>query len=133
MFYNSSVFTQTPALRAFRLLHDEPYHRYQQQPSGNIREEEGAFVIEIVIPGIKRDALEISLEQDDQQGDSLSIQVKNPEDREGETQTQAPDFGRKFYLGKALDREHIEARLEDGILSIRIARKEPVKKSIAVA
>ncbi len=131
--------------RPVQLNEGHPRGYYRQLP-GNIREEDNDFVIEMAVPGVKRDELEINVEQD-APGDYLSVRVRPPQaDSEAQSneQSQEPRYlhreaelettglSRRFHLGKGLSHESIEARLEDGILRIRIAKKEPVRKSIMV-
>ena len=75
----------------------------------------------MVVPGIKREQLEISVEQG--QNTFLTVKTKEGEER----------LLQRFHLHKGLNLEEIEAQLEDGILRIRIAKKETVKKLVAIA
>ena len=96
-------------------------NRYSGNFSRHIQEEADAWKIEMVVPGIKREQLEISVEQG--QNTFLTVKTKEGEER----------LLQRFHLHKGLNIEDIEAQLEDGILRIRIAKKETVKKLVAIA
>ena len=107
----------SPSEEIFRVL---GANRYLENFPRQIHEEADAWKIEMAVPGIKREQLEISVEQ----GQNTFLTVKA---NDGEQLLQ------RFHLHKGLNIEEIEAQLEDGILQIRIAKKEMVKKLVAIA
>ena len=120
MFYH--LFSQPEALRVLGASDNRRYFEHFPGQSVVQQEEDNAWTIEMAVPGIKREQLELSVVQD--QNTFLAIKIKaNDSER----------LLQRFHLHKGLNIEEIEAQLEDGILRIRIAKKEAVKKLIDIA
>lgn len=85
---------------------------------GSVREDEQAYTFELDVPGVSREQLNIGIE-----GKVIRV----------ETLTEAP---RQYKLACTLPQEvdvaSSEARLEHGVLTVRIAKKVPVVSSIAI-
>ncbi|MBN2731884.1 MAG: Hsp20/alpha crystallin family protein [Balneolaceae bacterium] len=103
-------------------------------PSIDISETEDQFLISAELPGMKKEDINISLENG-----RLSISgersLKNEE--EGKTfhrvETQYGSFSRSFRLPDYVDEETINASYNDGLLNISINKAEnKVKKQIKV-
>lgn len=103
-------------------------------PSIDISETEDQFLISAELPGMKKEDINISLENG-----RLSISgersLKNEE--EGKTfhrvETQYGSFSRSFQLPDYVDEETINASYNDGLLNISINKAEnKVKKQIEV-
>ena len=124
MFYHLFSPAQSEALRV--LGASENRHYFEHFPGQSVvqQEEDNAWTIKMVVPGIKREQLELSVVQD--QNTFLAIKIKASD-------TQNERLLQRFHLHKGLNIEEIEAQLEDGILRIRIAKKEAVKKLIDIA
>lgn len=104
-------------------------------PSVNIKENEEGFEVEMAIPGMDKGDFKIELNQD-----VLTIssekKVEN-EVKEGEHFTRREfsyqSFSRSFTLPNTVDNEKINAKYENGILSVAIpkceeARPKPVRQ-----
>ncbi len=100
-----------------------------------IQEDEQAFYISVDIPGAKKEQVQVSVENN-----WLSIEVKqepqekSQEEKEQEqqprkflaTQHLSQRTGQKvFQIGKAIDEENIEAQLQDGVLYLKLSKKQP--------
>ena len=118
MFYHLFSPAQSEALRVLGASDNRPY--FEQFPGQSVVQEDDAWTIKMAVPGIKREQLELSVVQD--QNTFLAIKIKASE-----------RLLQRFHLHKGLNIEEIEAQLEDGILRIRIAKKEAVKKLIDIA
>ncbi len=94
----------------------------------DIHETEDAFVFEADLPGVKADDLDIEIDQK-----VLTIkatrEMKNTEHKEGFHRTERAYgvFERRFTLGERVDPDTIEATLDDGVLTIRMAKAEDQK------
>ncbi|HDJ32492.1 MAG TPA: Hsp20/alpha crystallin family protein [Bacteroidetes bacterium] len=91
-------------------------------PAVNVIEQQDAYRIEMAIPGYDRKNIRIELEKNE-----LSISGKNP--AKGENVYTYREFGmgdftRYFVLPQAADPEKIEASFREGILSVRIGKRE---------
>ncbi len=97
----------------------------------DIQETDTAFQISIDLPGVKKDQVEVSLEDG-----RLYIEVKQEEKHESRedgkwirVERHQQRAGRRvFQVGKAVDEESIQARMEDGVLHIELAKKEPERR-----
>lgn len=86
----------------------------------DITENENGFELQLDVPGIKREALEVQVEKD-------KLVVK------GERQQPHRIYNRVFVLPDFVNREGIEAKLVDGVLNLKLPRREEAKpKQIAV-
>ena len=118
MFYH--LFSPAESLRVLGASENRRY--FEHFPGQSVVQEDNAWTIKMAVPGIKREQLELSVVQD--QNTFLAIKIKaNDSER----------LLQRFHLHKGLNIEEIEAQLEDGILRIRIAKKEAVKKLIDIA
>lgn len=103
-------------------------------PSVDVAETETQFEIEAQLPGLKKEEIKIELENG-----RLTISgeriLKNEEKEKNyhRLETHYGSFSRSFYLPDSIDEESVEAKYNDGILSITINKKEEkVKKSIQI-
>ncbi len=92
-------------------------------PAMNISELPTAFEIELATPGINKKDLKIDLEKD-----MLVLSYEHTEE-EGERRYsqkgfEVRSFNRSFHLPKTVDKEQIDASYTDGVLRIRLTKKE---------
>ena len=103
-------------------------------PSVNIKEHEKEFVIELAVPGMKKDDFQIELDNG-----ILTIMSQKEEEKVEEKKKYTKrefyynEFKRSFTLPDTVDIEKIDAKYKDGILSLTIRKKpeaqtKPVKK-----
>lgn len=97
----------------------------ERLPRADILESEKDYRIVMDMPGVRNSDLEISLE-----GDTLTVK--------GERKTEVPDaykprrremldkviLRRSFTLGNAIDTEHIQATLQDGLLTLSLPKSQ---------
>jgi HSP20 family protein len=99
----------------------------------DVRETEGEYQVEAELPGVKRD--EIDLRIDD---DSLSILVNRGENLEQEGKTyihkerRASSMNRRVRLANA-KLDEIKAKLEDGVLVITVPKQDKSNASRKIA
>ena len=99
-------------------------------PNVNIRETEETYHIEMELPAVKKEAVDIQVD-----GDILSIsgeknlreEVKEEEYRKIESSY--GKFSRAFTLPKRVDTSKIEAKFEFGVLEVSIPKKALIDTS----
>jgi len=97
------------------------------RPATNIKESEEAFELDILVPGYKKE--EINIEIDERILSISAKQDENNEDQEAWLKEFSIDaFNRSFRLPKNIDIEAIKAEQVDGILHIYIPKLKDVQK-----
>lgn len=104
-------------------------------PAVDIREEEHRYVLTADIPGVSRDAIDISLEQ----GVLTVSGERRPADGEQaegfvRRERAAGAFRRQFTLPETVNSENISATAKDGVLRIEIPKQDkPQPRRITVS
>lgn len=97
-------------------------------PAVNISETKDDFEIELFAPGYKKEELKIEVDNG-----ILSLSGEHKEESKEENKTFSRkefnygSFRRSFNLPDAIDSDKINAKYEDGILKIKMAKKEEAK------
>src|ERR1700710_2672442 len=97
-------------------------------PAVNIAETENEFHIELAAPGLKKEDFKISLDKN-----LLSVsaekKVENVEDGKKYSKREYGynSFVRSFTLPEVADQAKIDAEYTDGVLKLRVAKKEEAK------
>ncbi len=96
-------------------------------PAADVSDDGETFRIVVELPGVSKDGLEIELKDD-----VLRVRGRRPAPTEKEKllvdgRHAARVFERQFSLGREIDREHINARLENGLLTLSLPRRAEVK------
>ncbi|MEP5254092.1 MAG: Hsp20/alpha crystallin family protein [Winogradskyella arenosi] len=98
-------------------------------PQVNIKETADAFIVDMAVPGLKKSDFQIDLDND-----LLSISTETKEENEHKDANYTrrefgyASFKRSFNLPESIDEDAINARYEDGILSILLPKKEEAKQ-----
>lgn len=96
-----------------------------QLPAVNIYETEDGYTLEADVPGVTREGLEIYLDQNE-----LTLlgrrATTRPELRHYRESSDG-DFRRVFELHPELDTDQITARVENGVLTLHLPKREHVK------
>ena len=102
-------------------------------PTTDIFETEDALTVVMEVPGVGRDAIDITTEND-----VLKIEAKiDPAKYDGMeplyTEYNVGHFARSFTLSNKIDRQQISAELDDGILTLSLKKaKESMPPKISV-
>jgi len=92
----------------------------------DIHEDAEAITVEAEMPGFKKDEIRVTLEQG-----VLSISAeRKSEEVKGEkhlTERCYRRLARSFKLPVAVDETKVDAHLEDGVLTLKLAKREEVK------
>lgn len=106
--------------------HDENYVRHCGSPATNIFETENEFKIEMSLPGLKREDVQLV-----HQNNLLTIKSDKDEKKNNEENFKYAhrEFGRlnfekQYKLPKTVNAEKIKAKFENGILSVTLPKKE---------
>ena len=91
------------------------------EPSIDVRSDDAAIVFEVDVPGVKQEDLDITL-------DKHVLTIKGARKFESNDKQQVllgrayGAFSRAFTLPSAIDESKLEAKLDAGVLTIRIAK-----------
>lgn len=91
----------------------------------DIYEDEKAFYIDIEVPGVKKEAINVKLDNE-----NLVIDVKEGNEKKEKDYTfyekgrVCMNFTRKYKLPSGIDEGNIKVKLEDGVLSITLMKSE---------
>jgi len=93
------------------------------QPQVDVFEDEGGITLLADMPGVPKELLEVRVE-----GDALTIegrvQPQTPKDLEAVyAELRVPCYRRSFTLSGELDSAGIDAKLKDGVLTLRIPKQ----------
>jgi HSP20 family protein len=100
-----------------------------RMPSANIAEDNEKFIIELAIPGFKKDDFELKLENE-------VLTIKSKEEIKSEEKDEnyrlkefsMCQFSRSFTVPDTIDSEKITATYNDGILYVELIKKEEDEK-----
>lgn len=93
----------------------------------NILKTEGGYELQLVAPGFEKEAFQINLDKDLL---TISAEHKNEEEDKKENfvrrEFRHQSFKRSWTLDKTIDAEKIEARYNNGVLTVVLPRKAEV-------
>ena len=89
-------------------------------PAADVYESEGEYLLALDLPGINRDALDVSLDEG-----KLTVRGERATAAEGVRRAERPQgrFVRSFSLPDAVDRARISADYKDGVLLLRLPKR----------
>jgi HSP20 family protein len=96
-------------------------------PVADVEEQDDAYVVQLELPGVKRENVTIELV-----GNELTItgEVKE-EEKKGVVRKRMRRYGRFDYrltLPDQLDAEKVDAKLKDGVLTVRVPKAERAQR-----
>jgi HSP20 family protein len=104
-----------------------PFDRDAWMPLVDIEEEDGAYVLEADLPGVKRNDVKI-----EQIGNELVISGEFKERaRKGVMRRQTRQTGRFAYrvmLPEQVDAEKVDAKLNEGVLTVRVPKSQQAQR-----
>lgn len=100
---------------------------FHGQPAANVWEQNDALLVEMEVPGVKNEQIDISVA-----GDELSVKINRPEiDQEGVTyhrrERPVGPLTRVLRLPIEVNADKVEAELRDGVLRITLPKAESAK------
>lgn len=95
------------------------YNQKFNDVMSNIREDENAYILELVLPGFKKDEINIDID-----GDTLKISSEVEKNQEGDLRIEyaKQSFEKAYYIPKEVNKDDISAQMENGILGIRLGK-----------
>ena len=113
-------------------LHPQPYRRMARQLAAsneralgvNIREEDDAYILSALVPGLKADDLNIQVLED-----VLRIEGEYKLDESEYLLQELPhgSFKRTLRLPTVIDADHVEAKITDGVLTLKLPKAESAR------
>lgn len=96
-------------------------------PVADIYETEDLYSLKLEIPGVPKENLEITIENNE-----LVISAKSSLDDKAEvkykySEFSSMDYRRTFRIGNDIDRSKVEAKLENGVLTLLLHKHDTVK------
>lgn len=93
----------------------------------DIYEDEDSLTVEAELPGFAKDEIDINIEQGVL---SIHAERKQAERKEGTTHVNERRYlrvARKFTLPSSVDPTNVDAKLADGILTLKLSKRDEVK------
>jgi len=109
------------------------FDRINNVPSVNITELKDSYIVSLAAPGLKKEDFDIDID-----GDMLTISCEKEEKKENidekftRKEYSFSSFSRSFTLPEKINKGHIEAKYEDGILKIILPRTEESKRNTTI-
>ena len=112
--------------RGLRSVNDVLYgRRAKDEMKTDVQEQEDGYVIDIDLPGFKKEDVKVSLEDG-----YLTVTAAKQVDNEHGSKSKCirrerytGELSRSFYVGDALTKEDVRAKMEHGVLSLNIPKK----------
>ena len=122
----------TPSLTLFDRFFDDDFFRAPiwndlsiRNPLHDIVENEKEYVVEMALAGVKKEDISLNLNNDVL---SISAERKESDQKYNRKQTFYGKYEKSFTLPETIDKDNIQASLEDGILRINIPKTEQKAK-----
>ena len=104
---------------------------FEHRLAANVRDEEDAFVLTALVPGLKADDLTINILED-----VVTVEGEFKQDENEYLLRELPSgsFRRSLRLPAAVDADKAEAKIADGVLTLRLPKAESTRpKKIKIA
>ncbi|WP_457596316.1 Hsp20/alpha crystallin family protein [Hydrogenimonas sp.] len=102
-------------------------------PAVNTREDENAYVVEIDLPGVKKEDIKVNIDPE-KRTLTISGERKFKEEVKKEDyykiESSYGKFMRTFSLPENVDVEHIDAKTEEGVLHITLPKVKKEEKEV---
>ena len=106
-------------------------------PAVNVKDDETSYTMEIAAPGIKKEFCRVNIDDDN----NLCIAIENKmEHKESDKKHRYlrrefsyTNYEQRYSLPEDVDKEHISAKVEDGILTVTLPKMKVEDKKLARA
>lgn len=99
----------------------------KRKPLANVIKGEDGLYIEMAIPGVAKESIEITLENNEL---TISAEEEVVDRKMNRKEYDYSQFSRTFILPEEIDGDHIEASLENGILKVSLPLKPEEKPKL---
>lgn len=104
-------------------------------PAVNVKEDDKAYIMEVAAPGIKKEFCRVSLNDEG----NLSVAIENKmEHKESDKkhhylrrEFSYTNYEQNYMLPEDVEKEHIEAKVEDGILTITLPKMQKEEQKMS--
>lgn len=104
-------------------------------PAVNVKEDDKAYIMEVAAPGIKKEFCRVSLNDEG----NLSVAIENKmEHKESDKkhhylrrEFSYTNYEQNYMLPEDVEKEHIEAKVEDGILTITLPKMQKEEQKLS--
>ena len=115
------------------LITDNKSQRRVYVPLADIYETEDLYCLKLEMPGAKKDSIDITLENNELIIEGKSCLEDNNNAKIKYSEFSNMDYKRSFRIGNDIDRSKVEAKFENGVLTLLLYKHEAVKpKKIAI-
>ena len=97
----------------------------------NVKETESEYVLEVVAPGFQKEDFSINLDNN-----TLTVSAEKKEETENKNEKfirkeyKQQSFSRSFTIDENVDAENIVAKYLNGVLTLNLAKRQPVKPPV---
>ncbi|MEI0476698.1 Hsp20/alpha crystallin family protein [Brachyspira pulli] len=121
---------------AFNSLYNSNNEEMRKLSHYNIEEDDKHYVIEMDMPGVKKEDLEIGIKENvlsiyaerKRVNKNKVVDAQNAENAEKDNEVVVSRYEQSFNIStKGIDVENIEANLSNGVLKITLPKKEEIK------
>ena len=95
-------------------------------PRTNVEENDDSYVFTMEMPGVDKKDVEVSLEKDTLTVKGERVEESKEQHEKGflRREIRSAKFERSFLLGNEVDQENIKAKMDNGILTITVRKKD---------
>jgi HSP20 family protein len=110
------------------ILADEAKCALGWMPAVDVRESDDAYAFEVDVPGLTKEDIQVEVE-----ADTLTIRGERKQEQTTargackRTERRFGRFERAFQIGDGLDAEKIAARLDNGVLTVTLPKRDEAK------
>jgi HSP20 family molecular chaperone IbpA len=107
--------------------------RKHYTPPTDILESDDEYVLHLDVPGADPDGLCVTYEDDVLTIRAATAAREYPGYTLAHAEFEPGDFQRAFAITEKVDHERIDARLDKGVLTVRLPKQKPARRRIAVS
>jgi HSP20 family protein len=133
MFYVANPRHLAHTLRAFESAYANacPADEAVRSPALDLSEDDQGYIVELEMPGVSKTDVKVNIE-----GRRVKIEAAAPQNA-SETRTlyrerQAARYSRSFTLPQEINQEASEARFENGVLVLKLAKRQAAGGSLTI-
>ena len=103
-------------------------------PAVNVREDEIAYIMEVAVPGIKKEFCRVDINNDGDLNIAIENKMEHKEDNKKERYLRREfsytNYQQTYSLPDNVNKEGISAKVTDGVLTIQLPKIEKVEQKV---